>query len=278
MVNDVFTSRITLIDGSVRGASHIRSGMPNQDSYKTAKLPEAIILAAADGHGSKSSPFSKTGSTIAVNVFCGILAQYLENYANNLDTLASFLLREGDTTVAHAIDSEWKCRVEKAHKRRALSVIRTVTDGTDNVDIWRQYGTTLLGVAITPSFYFAFQLGDGDILFLDDNGVRYPVRPEKLLGTETYSLSHSDAWKKAVATVGPCRSEATRCALMLATDGFANSYSNEASFLNACEDYYATIKEHGAEAVRKNLKGWLNETSAGGSGDDITVMFAVIEN
>ena len=54
----------------VQGASHKRADLECQDSYKKIEFEDGtVILAVADGHGSKSSPYSKTGSTVAVNVF-----------------------------------------------------------------------------------------------------------------------------------------------------------------------------------------------------------------
>lgn len=61
---------------------------------------------------------------------------------------------------------------------------------------------------------------------------------------------------------------------MLSSDGMANSYKNENEFKKTCNDYYVLLKEHGAKAVSCNLKGWLNETSELGCGDDITALFA----
>ena len=59
---------------SVQGASHIRSGRECQDSFKKLiKDEDTVILAVADGHGSDACPYSKTGSYVAVNVFCKIL-------------------------------------------------------------------------------------------------------------------------------------------------------------------------------------------------------------
>ena len=83
---------------SVKGASHIRSGTECQDSCKKVILDDGtIILAVADGHGSKTCPYSKTGSRIAVNVFCDTLKSLYKGYAENLDQLPTYLNREGDT-------------------------------------------------------------------------------------------------------------------------------------------------------------------------------------
>ena len=78
---------------------------------------------------------------------------------------------------------------------------------------------------ITPIFVFAFQLGDGDISYVDQNGLDHLLEDEKILGVETHSLSKIDSWKKVVSAVRR-RDEADGLPymLMLSTDGFANSY------------------------------------------------------
>jgi serine/threonine protein phosphatase PrpC len=198
----------------------------------------------------------------------------LESYDYDTVRLASFLNNEGNTVIARSIDNEWKRRVEKADRRRGINENRISPDAIEKENVWRQYGTTVLGLLITPSFYFAFQLGDGDILIIDESNAKYAVRPEKILGTETFSLSQKESWRKAVTNIGQFPGDTSRFTFMLSTDGFSNSYPDDTSFLKTSSDYYAAINEHGADAVMSNLRSWLNETSVEGSGDDITVLFA----
>ena len=60
----------------------------------------------------------------------------------------------------------------------------------------------------------------------------------------------------------------------LSTDGFANSHKTEAEFHITLTDYYAMIKEHGADVINANIGNWLDETSELGCGDDTTVLMA----
>ena len=264
-----------VISASVQGDSHKRTNKECQDSLKAHIIDDIAILAAADGHGSDSCPHSRTGAEVAVETFCDILNQYIHDYSNDYDALISLLNREGETTIARAIDNEWKHRIDGLHKTNNREMPLTDDGDIDHARIWRLYGTTLLGLVITPLFYFAFQLGDGDIILLHENSSDYAVQGDKLLGTETHSLCHIDAWKKAIANVRRHPEEYTPYAFMLSTDGFANSYPSEAEFLQTCVDYYSAIREHGANTVESNLGNWLDETSASGSGDDITVLFAL---
>lgn len=260
---------------SVQGASHIRSGKECQDSLKKVEKDEnTVILAVADGHGSDSCPYSKTGSYVAVNVFCKILGDYLATYEGQPELLLTFLNREGDTKVAQAIDAEWKRRILKIHTNCKREVVLDADLNKDKGAIYKMYGSTLLGLVITKDFLFAFQLGDGDIVKVSEAGVQNVIEAERILGTETYSLSKDQSWKNAITFVKKEDEVEGRSVMyMLSSDGLANSFKNDDEFKKTCNDYYTLLNEHGAKAVSDHLKTWLAETSELGCGDDITALF-----
>ena len=262
----------------VQGASHVRNGKECQDSLKKIeKDNDTVILAVADGHGSDSCPYSKSGSEIAVNVFCKLMADYLDMYDKQPETLMTFLKREGDTKVAQAIDAEWKRRILKAHSGSKREIPLDADGNKDTDAIYKMYGSTLIGLVITKDFLFAFQLGDGDIMEVSGQGVQNVIDADKILGTETHSLSKAESWKKAITCIR--KQDENRqlpVMYMLSSDGMANSYKNEEEFRKTCSDYYDLLQEHGAKAVSRSLKGWLKETSELGCGDDITALFAYI--
>ncbi len=264
---------------SVKGAAHEKNKMPLQDSHRIERISDNIaIIAAADGHGSSSCPRSDRGSLIAVNTFCSVIRKYLEGYAgekDGMESLLTFLNREGDTRLAREICEEWQFRVRQSfYKDKDESKI----DGSGDVDwrsVYSMYGTTLLGMLITDGFIFSFQIGDGDINSITENEMSQLVEPERFLGTETHSLSKTDAWRKAAAAVRRKNiNEDVPYLYMLSTDGFSNSFINQEEFEKSCRGYYCMLIEHGCEAVQSNLEKWLKETSSLGCGDDITVVMA----
>ena len=271
-----------LCDGIVKGATQQRNGLPCQDSKKIVEISDDIvIIAVADGHGSEKCPRSDRGSTIAVNTFCEVMKNYLQSYGsdeNGLSNLITFLNREGDMRFAQDICEEWQARVKQSYYKNKEE---GMLDDDGNIkwpSVFSLYGTTLLGMLITNTFVFSFQIGDGDINLVTKDGVFALVEPEKFLGTETHSLSKPDAWRKAVASIRRRDGEDEEsCMYMLSTDGFANSYTSDVEFQKTCSDYFGMIREHGAETVQANLKKWLTETSELGCGDDITVVMAYFE-
>lgn len=261
---------------SVQGASHIRSETECQDSYKKTICDDGtIILSVADGHGSKACPYSRTGSRIAVNVFCSVIKNLYEGYIGNHEQLLTYLNREGDTRISKAIDAEWKKRVIEVHRKNKRGIQSLASGEDDLMGVYKQYGTTLLGLLITKTFVFAFQLGDGDICYTTAGAVEMVIEPEKILGVKTHSLSRENAWEKAITIVRRISVEDSSPSMFtLSTDGFANSYKNEDEFHTTLSDYLSMINEHGVKAVSDSLPSWLSETTSMGSGDDITVLIA----
>ena len=265
----------------VKGATHERNGLPLQDSKRIEEISDRItILAVADGHGSDKCPRSDRGSTIAVNSFCDIIKKYLVSYGTQEDgmpNLIAFLNREGDMRFAQDVCAEWQSRVKQSfYKDKDENLV----DADGNIDwpkVYSLYGTTLLGMLITDTFVFTFQIGDGDINLVTSDGMSPMVEPEKFLGTETHSMSKVDAWRKSVASLRRKEIESDEPYLyMLSTDGFVNSYASDEEFEKTCRDYYNMIGQHGFDAVKENLGKWLKETSQLGCGDDVTVVLAYI--
>ena len=166
---------------SVQGASHKRVDKECQDSFKKLEYDDGtVIMAIADGHGSKACPYSKSGSSIAVNVFCKVMDEFHASYAENLEMLLTYLNREGDTKVAQAVDAEWKRRVLKVHTNQKREVLLTEDGEKNKAEIYKQYGSTLVGLMITPIFVFAFLLRffflfAGAIIFVSGAVIIAPV-------------------------------------------------------------------------------------------------------
>ena len=266
-----------ICDGIVKGATHVRNQMPCQDNKKIIEISDQItIIAVADGHGSSKCPTSDRGSLIAVNAFHKVMKNYLKIYGEDekgLSNMITFLNREGDMRFAQDVCEEWQRRIKQSFYKNKIDEMMDENGNIKWSSVFSLYGTTLLGMLITDSFVFSFQIGDGDISIVTKEEVFPLVKPEKFLGTETHSLSKPDAWRKAVASVRRGEMESNDSYMyILSTDGFANSYTSDSEYQKTCKDYLQMIKEHGVETVQANLKNWLTETSELGCGDDITIV------
>lgn len=269
---------------SVIGSTHKKNGKPCQDCFKffpKDKDSNVTIIAVADGHGSDKSPRSQKGSELAVNAFYDVMTHYLEHYKDNITELVTFLNRYGQTKFAQDVCEEWQKKVKRSFAqtkdKEDIEIPLDEQGKTKWDEVYRLYGSTLLGLLIMKTYVFAFQIGDGDIVLVDKDSISPVVETEKILGTETHSLSKTDAWKNSVSVMRRRDVDADKPYLyMLSTDGFINSYASDEEYKKTCRDYYDMIGEHGFDKVSDNLERWLAETSELGCGDDITLVLAYI--
>jgi hypothetical protein len=116
------------------------------------------------------------------------------------------------------------------------------------------------------------QLGDGDILtVMEDGQVLRPMpRDPRLIANETTSLCMDDAWREMRCHFQTLSGQPPALVLV-STDGYANSFVNEAAFLRVGSDILEMLCERGVRAVSSDIPSWLREASEAGSGDDITL-------
>lgn len=183
-----------ICDGIVKGATHVRNQMPCQDNKRIVEISDKIaIVAVADGHGSSKCPRSDRGSMIAVNSFYEVMKNYLKVYGEDetgLSNLITFLNREGDMRFAQDVCEEWQARVKQSFYKNKVDGMADEDGNIKWSSVFSLYGTTLLGMLVTDSFVFSFQIGDGDISVVTKEEVEPLVEPEKFLGTETHSFQN----------------------------------------------------------------------------------------
>lgn len=270
-----------VMGASVRGATHIRTKLPNQDAiawYAPAHREDCLILAISDGHGAPRYVRSHKGAKLAVKLAVEILQEFAadENAAEELSTLPDHadgrlprtLVRSWQSAVRHDIAAHPFTAAEK------LLVSEQKHDLDD--DPLRAYGATLLAALITPQYLLLLQLGDGDILIVDSAGrVARPPMPydPRLIANQTTSLCGPTAWQDMRAYFQAFMSRPPAL-VMLSTDGYANSFADENGFTTAATDILEFIRGHGPHHTRIQLPGWLRATSKAGSGDDISVAIA----
>ena len=293
-----------IIGESIQGYTHIQRNLECQDRKLSRELEDgSLVLSVADGHGSRSCPYSGTGAELAVNTFCKLIDELHSDFQNagdlfdfqnaedrsgfqnaedlsgfqNAEDLSGFLNHQGGLKFAQTVERAWKEAVQTIHREKGLPMPMTQTGEEDLNALYRLYGTTLLGLLIAPTFVFAFQIGDGDITYVDDGGVQPVVVADKLLGVESHSLCSREAWKKAVSAVHfqPWEQHLP-CAFLLSTDGLSNSYADDEAFGQTCAQYFEALKTYGPDTVEENLPEWLSETSRLGCGDDTTLLMAYL--
>ena len=108
------TSQWQVIGKSVRGASHIRSGKPNQDAIlwgPPSGFGPQLILALSDGHGSAKSFRSEYGAEFAIKACieeCSVLLHGQDGPPN-----LSVIKRTATEHLPQRIVRRWKELVDK---------------------------------------------------------------------------------------------------------------------------------------------------------------------
>lgn len=133
------------------------------------------------------------------------------------------------------------------------------------------YGTTLLGALVGPSALYWFRLGDGAMIQLvDGQPCELSPPPPGALANETPSLSDDDADNEAEVRAVPLLDGQAPEAVILASDGVPNSYTEPGGFLAFCSEL-AQRASTDRSTVTGRLPAWLDLLSQGGSGDDLSV-------
>lgn len=272
-----------VVGQSVQGASHLRGGTPNQDAiqwYPDSGVGPPLILSVSDGHGSPRNFRSDLGAQFAVAEATTLMRELLSAGQPDPARLST-IKRTAEERLPGEIARRWREAVTRHLKDHPITPeeLETLEKRRDpkarrvlEKDPVIAYGATLLSVLITSGFILYLQLGDGDILTVADNGevTRPMTRDPRLIANETTSLCMSEAWRevqiKFQALYGP-----HPALILLSSDGYANSFVNEAAFVKVGSDILDILRTDGLDVVERNLGGWLKDASTAGSGDDITM-------
>lgn len=252
------------LGASVRGAQHIRRGLPNQDAIAwraAADAGGAATLAVADGHGSARHARSAEGAQMAARLAAEFLMA--EGAASSLDP--SGISRISAQKWPALIARRWSEAVRAHHAAHPLAE-------TSETEAEALYGTTLLAVLAAPGFLVHLQIGDGEMLAVSETGeVSRPLPPDpRCLGVATVSLCSPNA-KSQFRTRFQRLSGPPPALMMAATDGYGTSFASDEAFAQAGTDFWNLLRAEGPGAVQERLPEWLRETSEAGSGDDVTL-------
>lgn len=272
-----------VVGRSVRGASHVRAGAPNQDAIYW--LPESgaglpLILAVADGHGSRKYFRSEAGARLAVETAAQVSYDFLAGGQVDSRSLSA-IKRTAEEWLPRALVRRWLEAVD--HHTKSHPLLEAEHDLLDAVDAaaissetWERwplaYGATLLVAVVAESFILYMQLGDGEILVVSEEGeVSRPLpKDDRLFANETTSLCAPDAWRdfricfQAITHTPPA-------IILLSTDGYSNSFRDESGFLKVGSDILEMIRADGLAQVQDNMEAWLVDSTQAGSGDDVTL-------
>ena len=230
----------------------MRSGKPCQDEVGVCAVSDTIAMAVSDGHG--SSKHADIGARLAVHVALAALIRFAEDIGERTSNLVE-VQKCAEHPLRVQITREWTAQVRA----------KAGDDETPLLD----FGSTLLLALATRDFLLVGQLGDGDVLLVAEDGtteVPLPADPAAF-ADETPSLCLPEAWHSLRVRALPAPSQETL--LLLSTDGYSKSYPTDAAFRQIGPDYLDLMRKDGVSGL--NLRGFLEQVTAQGSGDDIAI-------
>jgi hypothetical protein len=254
------------------GASHLRRGLPCQDSVAVATLRSrdglpVQVMAVADGHGGRRHTLSDVGSRLACREALAQVAAALErrSLAGSGGPVERRAWREWlAAELPAAIHAAWLAAIRTDWQGRAAAPFTPLP-----------YGSTLGLVLMTPLWWGHTGLGDWDLVGVDGGGAASLLSQERedaaLGGEATCSLCQSEApllWARRARLHPLPESAAGGLTLVLSTDGIRKACLTDADFL--------TLAAWLARAAQEplDLAVALDRISADGSGDDVSIAIA----
>ncbi|MHB8126175.1 MAG: PP2C family serine/threonine-protein phosphatase [Desulfitobacteriaceae bacterium] len=261
------------------GISHKQENKPCQDAYAVWQEPildnPVIILAVADGHGSKKYDLSQIGSEIAVDTVIDELMNFYSSYLDSKEKSAQ------EFNISRMLKADFPQRIIRRWKEAVLNHYminyEKEIDEQQKRSVIKRFGTTVLFAMAVAEGVFVGQLGDGDMLIVNEDRVERPLPTSaELLGNETFSTTSENAhllWNIKNISLE------SKSMLMLSTDGLANSYADDAFFERFAKSLFDNVKNYREieEVIQLNLEHFIENISEKGSGDDITIAFAILD-
>lgn len=296
---------------SIQGASHIRKEereenlaigrkFPCQDKsfseYFAADFSHKTgywLTVVCDGHGGAPYFRSERGAELAIASIQKILPDYIDRIAENLSkeniiSLVPALLK----TWGESVDSDLLQNpiTQTEYKFLEMDDAQAAERYKAGEDLHSIYGATFLcfvsaiivEAGKNKDFWFALQIGDGDIAVHSEKGFFMPVpEDERNFLNQTTSLCDKDAENEFRLAFGSQNIDAVLCS----TDGIANSFANENqlfSFYDKVlilfrtydfeqdEDSSQDLEKRKVLAI-KEIESSLPDISKRGSGDDLTL-------
>lgn len=256
------------VSASVRGSSHVRSGLVNQDAVGVARHGDGIVAVVADGHGGSRYVRSDRGARFAVTLALELGGALLEDTPETGP--ASRPSRELMAALMAQVVPAWRAAVLADAAAEPFTPEERTRAGVElDGDVTVAYGATLLVAIAGPDGVGVSQLGDGDVVAVGPDGVAARPVPDdpRLVAGQTTSLCLASALDDTrYGELGSGQVEL----LMLCSDGYGNSFAEERWREDVAADLLDDVRRRGIDGVGADLPDWLAQSAEAG-GDDVSM-------
>lgn len=255
---------------SVIGASHVRKNIVCQDSSGYRITENLAIAVVADGHGSRKHFRSHIGSQFAVqsaidtvNRFCSDYKRFSAEMTENHD----FIIRN----IEKQIIADWHRKIIEHFSENPVSSdeMKVFTEEEfKKIPVESYYGTTLVTAVMGKNFAFGFQIGDGSLVAVFEDG-------------ETSMIMDYEESNPANMTASVCNHNASSMfshfyvdgkkviAMFVSTDGLYTSFGSDRDFI----DYHTIIasKLYDIDIFESSVVKNITKRTHFGTEDDISL-------
>lgn len=292
------------------GASHITKGKPCQDyslSWNSDDRNTHIVI-VCDGHGGDTYVRSDVGARIAAEVSLKIIRETLDCIPPTLllDNVGAVTARpntEDPLPLSHKVHeteeqiaqnelfykqiahhkkqdsffthlfgriySEWDSLITEDSVQSPFNEEELSLLGRANIE--KAYGCTLMAFVRTPLYWFAFHIGDGKMLCLDNSHNWFEPVPwdcNCFLNVTTSLCANNPVPSFRYAFNGKGEFP---IAVLLGSDGIDDSWQTMEKLQNFYNQTLSIFGDLGNEQAVKELKDYLPKLSEKGSRDDMSI-------
>ncbi|MBR1724053.1 MAG: protein phosphatase 2C domain-containing protein [Ruminococcus sp.] len=258
---------------SVMGQSHVKKNIVCQDSSAHLVTDDYAIAVVADGHGSKKHFRSNIGSKCAVEATVEVVEKFLtsEGFYETFPERRHQVIQNIEKQVIAC----WNEKVNAHHDENPVTVVEKkpfTHDEFAEIPVESYYGTTLIVGVMCKDFAFGFQLGDGSLVtVLEDGTTSMPMDyNESNPANITSSMCNANA---ASMFAEFYQTEPRVAAIFASTDGLYTTFGGEQAFF----DYHTLIASQliDVDKVRASVENNITKRTHYGTEDDISFACAV---
>ena len=274
MIDQIYADKAKSI-----GRNHELSNKVCEDYSDSFSDDNTRIIIVADGHGNNNYPRAQFGSKFAVESALEMIIEFVKSadVDSVIDNSTNHILfRQLESSILN----QWHNKVNDHFKEKPLTddelslVSEKIKANYVNGErIAKAYGTTLIAFAITKDYSFGIQIGDGlCVCFNDDLDASIPIpNDDKCFLNVTTSICDDDAIDEFRFIV----LDKTPVAVFLGTDGIDDSYSSNEELFEMYRSMISLFAKYDSDFVQKEIEEYLPVITKKGSGDDVSIAYAV---
>lgn len=282
-----------------QGESHKVTDKPCQDFSQAESQGAFAVAIVSDGHGGARYFRSDKGSELAVRCAKKAIAKFVKETSNtqlfkgkaltqigvnpdksddkvytSLSWLVSSIIRQWNNEISKDAISRGLTQWEQQHIGQKYLDEFTSSLSSNDGKLEKIYGCTLMAFVMTNDYWFAFQIGDGKMVFFNrgDHGIeenQYVPWDEKCFLNKTTSMCDSNAASEFRFAF--CGDGNFPEAVFLGSDGIDDTYGDGDKLTDFYIRLYKEIATSGHATVENTLKSDLPVISKIGSQDDMSI-------